>query len=86
MRPTAAPETISGSVKTSSPQASGLDSEKSGTPELYKPGRIYCPMVYTTLSVFQHSLDLSICCYMENVPGERRSNLKDMPVLRGVQR
>ena len=27
-------------------------------------------MVYTTLSVFQHSLDLSICCYMENVPGE----------------
>ena len=38
-------------------------------------------MVYTTLSVFQHSLDLSICCYMETVPGERRSNLKDKPVL-----
>ena len=38
-------------------------------------------MVYTTLSVFQHSLDVSICCYMETVPGERRSNLKDNPVL-----
>ena len=81
VRPAAAPETISGSVETSSPQAPALDSEKSGIPGLYKPGRIYCPMVYTTLSVFQHSLDISICCYMENVPGERRSNLKDMPVL-----
>jgi hypothetical protein len=56
-----------------------VDAEK--TPGLYKPSRIYCPMVYTTLSVFQHSLDLSICCYMETVPGERRSNLKDKPVL-----
>jgi len=74
-------DTISASEETSSPQASDLDSEKSGIPGLYKPSRIYCPMVYTTLSVFQHSLDLSICCYMENVPGERRSNLKDMPVL-----
>jgi hypothetical protein len=81
VRPAAAPETISGSVETSSPQAPALDSEKSGIPGLYKPSRIYCPMVYTTLSVFQHSLDISICCYMENVPGERRSNLKDMPVL-----
>ena len=81
VRPAAAPETISGSVETSSPQAPALDSEKSGIPGLYKPGRIYCPMVYTTLSVFQHSLDISICCYMENAPGERRTNLKDMPVL-----
>ena len=67
--------------KTPAMQASGIDSEKTGTPGLYKPGRIYCPMVYTTLSVFQHSLDVSICCYMETVPGERRSNLKDKPVL-----
>jgi hypothetical protein len=81
MRPAAAPGTISEAKETSSPQAPTLDSEKSGIPGLYKPSRIYCPMVYTTLSVFQHSLDISICCYMENVPGERRSNLKDVPVL-----
>ena len=81
VRPPETPDTISGSEETSSPQAPGLDSEKSAIPGLYKPGRIYCPMVYTTLSVFQHSLDISICCYMENVPGERRSNLKEMPVL-----
>jgi hypothetical protein len=80
VRPAAA-ETISGSVETSSPQALALDSEKSGIPGLYKPSRIYCPMVYTTLSVFQHSLDISICCYMENAPGEGRTNLKNMPVL-----
>jgi len=48
---------------------------------LLKPGRIYCPMVYTTLSVFHHSLDVSICCYMENVPGGRPPNLKGKPVL-----
>jgi hypothetical protein len=46
-----------------------------------KPGRIYCPMVYTTLSVFHHSLDVSICCYMENAPGARPPNLKDEPLL-----
>jgi Radical SAM superfamily len=80
VRPAAA-ETISGSVETLSPQALALDSEKSGIPGLYKPSRIYCPMVYTTLSVFQHSLDISICCYMENAPGEGRTNLKNMPVL-----
>ena len=74
-------DTTSESEEAPSPQAPGLDSEKSGIPGLYKPGRIYCPMVYTTLSVFQHSLDISICCYMENAPGERRSNLKNMPVL-----
>jgi hypothetical protein len=76
-----APGTKSEANDTPSPQASGLDSEKNGIPGLYKPSRIYCPMVYTTLSVFQHSLDISICCYMESVPGERRSNLKDTPVL-----
>ena len=38
-------------------------------------------MVYTTLSVFHHSLDLSICCYMENAPGTSQPNLKDMPLL-----
>jgi hypothetical protein len=74
-------DTTSKNEEASSLQASGLDSEKGGIPGLYKPNRVYCPMVYTTLSVFQHSLDLSICCYMETVPGERRSNLKDMPVL-----
>jgi hypothetical protein len=82
VRPPETPDTISESEETA-PQGSGLDSEKSGIPGLYKPGRIYCPMVYTTLSVFQHSLDISICCYMANVPGERRSNLKEMPVLQG---
>jgi hypothetical protein len=38
-------------------------------------------MVYTTLSVFHHSLDVSICCYMENAPGARPPNLKDEPML-----
>ena len=80
--PLETPQTISESEGTSSPQASGLDSEKSGVPGLYKPSRIYCPMVYTTLSVFHHSLDLSICCYMENAPGEKQPNLKDTRVLR----
>src|SRR5262245_11425927 len=61
--------------------ASGPDTEKNGVPGLYKPSRIYCPMVYTTLSVFHHSLDLSICCYMENAPGEKQPNLKEKPVL-----
>jgi hypothetical protein len=46
-----------------------------------KASRVYCPMVYTTLSVFHHSLDVSICCYMENAPGTRGSNLKSLPVL-----
>src|SRR5262245_33083655 len=81
VRPLETSDTIPESEETSSPQAPGFDSEKSGIPGLYKPSRIYCPMVYTTLSVFQHSLDISICCYMENVPGERRSNLKNRPVL-----
>jgi hypothetical protein len=49
---------------------------------LSKPGRIYCPMVYTTLSVFHHSLSVSVCCYMENAPGQRQPNLKDTTVLR----
>ena len=75
------PDTISEGEGTPSAQASGLDPEKSGVPGLYKPSRIYCPMVYTTLSVFHHSLDLSICCYMENAPGEKQPNLKDVPVL-----
>jgi hypothetical protein len=47
-----------------------------------KSTRIYCPMVYTTLSVFHHSLDVSICCYMEKAPGERQPNLKDGSLLR----
>jgi hypothetical protein len=81
VRPPETPDTISETGGMSSPEASGLDPEKSGVPGLYKPNRIYCPMVYTTLSVFHHSLDLSICCYMENAPGERQPNLKDMPVL-----
>jgi hypothetical protein len=48
---------------------------------LAKPFRIYCPMVYSTLSIFHHSLDVSICCYMETAPGERQPNLKDMAAL-----
>jgi Radical SAM superfamily len=81
VRPPELLDSPSESEEAPSPQASGLDSEKPGIPGLYKPSRIYCPMVYTTLSVFQHSLDVSICCYMENAPGERRPNLKNMPVL-----
>lgn len=54
----------------------------SGLPGSAKPARIYCPMVYTTLSVFHHSLDVSICCYMEKAPGEGQPSLKSMPVLR----
>jgi hypothetical protein len=81
VQPPEAPSTTLDAEKTPAMPASGIDSEKTRTPGLYKPGRIYCPMVYTTLSVFQHSLDVSICCYMETVPGERRSNLKDKPVL-----
>jgi molybdenum cofactor biosynthesis enzyme MoaA len=46
-----------------------------------KPGRIYCPMVYTTLSVFHHSLDVSTCCYMEMPPGTTQSNVKEMTLL-----
>jgi hypothetical protein len=38
-------------------------------------------MVYTTLSVFHHSLDVSICCYMENAPGNRQPSLKELPLL-----
>jgi molybdenum cofactor biosynthesis enzyme MoaA len=45
-----------------------------------KPGRIYCPMVYTTLSIFHHSLDVSTCCYMET-PGTTPSNMKEMTLL-----
>jgi hypothetical protein len=45
-----------------------------------KPTRIYCPMVYSTLSVFHHSLNVSICCYMETAPGHRQPSLKDMTV------
>jgi hypothetical protein len=44
------------------------------------PGRIYCPMVYTTLSIFHHSLDVSTCCYMET-PGTTPSNMKEMTLL-----
>jgi hypothetical protein len=80
-RPPEIPETISERDATSSLQAPGLEPEENGIPGLSKPGRIYCPMVYTTLSVFHHSLDVSICCYMEKAPGEEQPNLKNMPVL-----
>ncbi len=43
--------------------------------------RIYCPMVYNTLSVFHHSLDVSMCCYMENAPGHRQPKLDEAPLL-----
>jgi hypothetical protein len=42
-----------------------------------KTSRIYCPMVYNTLSVFHHSFAMSICCYMENAPKYSQPNLKD---------
>jgi hypothetical protein len=37
-------------------------------------------MVYTTLSIFHHSLDVSTCCYMET-PGTTPSNMKEMTLL-----
>ncbi len=46
-----------------------------------KSDRIYCPMVYNALSVFHFSLDVSICCYMENAPGYKRPNLKGKSLL-----
>jgi hypothetical protein len=67
-----------------SPQASSpprFEPVESGTPGRSKPARIFCPMVYTTLSVFHHSLDVSICCYMENAPGHTQPCLKDAPLL-----
>jgi Radical SAM superfamily len=79
--PPAVSDTTSEAEATSSLQASGPYTEKNGVPGLYKPSRIYCPMVYTTLSLFHHSLDLSICCYMENAPGKKQPNLKEMQVL-----
>jgi hypothetical protein len=57
------------------------DPVRSETTGPTKSARIYCPMVYTTLSVFHHSLDVSICCYMEHVPGQRQSSLKNGPLV-----
>lgn len=54
-------------VDTLEPEGEGPD----------KSGRVYCPMVYSTLSVFHHALDVSVCCYMENAPGHKRSDLKE---------
>jgi len=44
-----------------------------------RPSRVFCPMVYTTLSVFHHSLDVSTCCYMET-PGPPPPNLTRVPI------
>ncbi|MCI0722809.1 MAG: radical SAM protein [Acidobacteria bacterium] len=54
-----------------------ISAEKTASGPPSKSSRIYCPMVYTTLSVFHHSFDVSVCCYMENAPGHTRPNLKD---------
>jgi hypothetical protein len=45
-----------------------------------KRSRIYCPMVYNTLSVFQHALNASICCYMQAPPGHKLVSVKDRPL------
>jgi hypothetical protein len=63
------------------PPSPRVDPVGGETPGSVKPARIYCPMVYTTLSVFHHSLDVSICCYMERAPGQRQSSLKEVPLL-----
>jgi hypothetical protein len=46
-----------------------------------KSARVYCPMVYNVLSVFHHSLDISVCCYMENASGHLRPNLTQRDLL-----
>jgi hypothetical protein len=56
-------------------QATGSEGQS-----LPKSGRIYCPMVYNTLSVFHHSLDVSTCCYMETAPGYNHPNLRELPL------
>ena len=63
---------------SSEPVAPAVDVRDRPAPS--KPARVYCPIVYTTLSVFHHSLDVSICCYMETAPGTPASNLKSLPM------
>jgi hypothetical protein len=74
-----APGQLAWSPDSSVPPSQPTDT--SGPPPLpSKPARIYCPMVYSTLSVFHHSLNVSICCYMETAPGHRQPSLKGMTV------
>jgi hypothetical protein len=82
--PPDAPDESSGreatmSVPEPSPSIGGPDEDR--VHSVSKGPRIYCPMVYSTLSVFHHSLDVSICCYMENAPGTMRSSLKQLPLV-----
>jgi hypothetical protein len=82
---TSSPEQVSGSEQPGrsldpSTPASRPAVASSPPPSPSKPTRIYCPMVYSTLSVFHHSLNVSICCYMETAPGHRQPSLKNMTV------
>jgi hypothetical protein len=76
-----APAAMSAQPTAAPAAAPPVESEGAGGHTVSKASRVYCPMVYTTLSVFHHSLDVSICCYMENAPGNRQPSLKQMPLL-----
>ena len=70
------PDEVAADMRVSAVNANGLPQ---GTLEDHGPNkavRIYCPMVYNTLSVFHHSLDVSTCCYMETAPGHEHPSLK----------
>jgi pyruvate-formate lyase-activating enzyme len=49
-----------------------------------KSGRIFCPMVYSTLSVFQHDLNVSTCCYMQHPPGHHQPSLREKNLLEAM--
>jgi len=72
---------LQGAVQAAAVEATVTADHASGGPAPSGRNRIYCPMVYNTLSVFHHSLEASVCCYMEHAPGRRRPSLKDRPLL-----
>ena len=49
-----------------------------------KSGRIFCPMVYSTLSVFQHDLNVSTCCYMQHPPRHQQPSLRQKSLLEAM--
>jgi hypothetical protein len=71
---------VNESAETARPKPAEIDRDTRESDSGRKPGRIYCPMVYTTLSIFHHSLDVSTCCYMET-PGTAPPNMKETALL-----
>ncbi len=66
-------------------RGSSLPTSSTRDPHLGSPkksGRIFCPMVYDTLSVFQHNLNVSTCCYMQSPPGFQPPNLRSGDLLK----